>query len=109
MTELLIVKFSRATIAPPDRLEALETAANTAAAVIAPHLIVDAPSSAQQDVLRTAQLRAGAEIWRWQQSTTGEYGFADGSDLPLPVFRDVFHTVQPVLMHAGLVAAAVVA
>ena len=97
------------TTAPPDKVPALETAKATAAAMIAAHLIVTEPSAGQVEANRTAQLRAAAELWRWQQTTTGEYGFADGSDLPVPVFRDVFHTVSPVLAHAGLINPAVVA
>jgi hypothetical protein len=30
--------------------------------------------------------------------------YADGQDYPQPVYRDVYYSVQPLLMHAGLVA-----
>jgi hypothetical protein len=63
----------------------------------------------QLAALDTATLRAAAELWRWQQSSTGEYGYADGFDVPTPGYRDVFYTVQPLLSHAGLVNPAVVA
>jgi hypothetical protein len=92
---------------PADQTEALQRVLDAAAAAITPHLIdtVNPLPAGQQQALDTAQLKAAGELWRWQQSTGGgQYVYADGQDYPNPVYRDVYHGVQPLLMHAGLVA-----
>ena len=99
------------TTAPPERVGDLERVLGTAVAAITPHLTGDAGTwnPDQLAALDTATLRAASELWRWQQSSTGEYGYADGFDVPVGGYRDVFYTVQPLLAHAGLVNPAVVA
>jgi hypothetical protein len=66
--------------------------------------VVNPLPAPQQQALDTAQLRVAAELWRWQQANAGSTMYADGQDYPQPVYRDVYYSVQPVLMHAGLVA-----
>ena len=101
-----------ATPPPPELADALQRCLDTATAVIAPHLQADVGvwTPEQTQALDLATLRAAQELWTWKDSGgAGEAAWMDGSEALRPVYRDVFHTVQPTLAHAGLIPPTVVA
>lgn len=103
-----LAEFLSFAVTPADQADALQRVLDSAWAIIAPHLIETAGSplpAPQQQALDLAQLKAAGELWRWQHTAGGgQYQYADGVDVPMPVYRDAYFGVQPLLAHAGLVA-----
>jgi hypothetical protein len=93
---------------PPPDPDAVQRVLDSAHAVIDPHLIVE-PVGVQLQVYDTCVLRVCSELWAWRSTPQGVVTFADGSTSVQPVLRDAWWPVEPVMIHAGLASAAVVA